>query len=79
MAPLLVQVFLLLLKIYIFPELALLLVEYSFQGLKMLHEPPKVLGIFDLLVFVIGQHLTTVKFRILQVSPRGLAHSRPAF
>ena len=79
MAPLLVQVFLLLLKIYIFPGLALLLVEYSFQGLKMLHELPKVLGISDLLVFVIGQHLTTVKFRILQVSPGGLAHSKPAF
>ena len=79
MAPLLVQVFLLLLKIYIFPGLALLLVEYSFQGLKMLHELPKVLGISDSQVFEIGQHLITVNFRILQVSLRGLAHSRPAF
>ena len=47
MAPLLVQASQLLLKIYIFPELDLLLLGYSFQGLKMLHELLKVLGISD--------------------------------
>ena len=47
MVPLLVQVSPLLLKIYIFPELVLLLVGYSFHDLKMLHELLKVLGTSD--------------------------------